>query len=183
MTSSPIHPETLYSLPTPEAYMTLALSLARRSPPKQSNFRVGAVLVSSASNTILSTGYTLELPGNTHAEQCCLSKLAASHGLPEERAGEALGEELGAVMYCTMEPCGRRLSGQESCVRRILRTREGAGGIGKVFMGVMEPETFVGESTGRRMLEEHGVECTLVGGLEEEILSVAKSGHRAGAEA
>jgi pyrimidine deaminase RibD-like protein len=179
MTSAPSQPEIPDSLPDPQAYMSLALSLARLSPPKPTNFRVGAVLVSSTTNTILSTGYTLELPGNTHAEQCCLSKLASSHNLPEEKVGEVLGGNVGAVLYCTMEPCGKRLSGQESCVKRILRTREGRNGIGKVYMGVMEPETFVGESTGRRLLEIEGVECLLVGGMEEEILTVAKAGHKA----
>jgi len=50
--------------------MRFALELAEKSPPKPTNYRVGAVVV-DAFNNILATGYTLELPGNTHAEQCC----------------------------------------------------------------------------------------------------------------
>src|SRR4051812_11593611 len=55
-------------------YMRLALDQAHESPPKPSNFRVGALLVDADTGAILSRGYTLELPGNTHAEQCCLIK-------------------------------------------------------------------------------------------------------------
>jgi pyrimidine deaminase RibD-like protein len=52
--------------------MRLALSEAHESPPKPSNFRIGAVLVDEGSNKVLAMGYTLELPGNTYTEQCCL---------------------------------------------------------------------------------------------------------------
>lgn len=52
------------------SYMRFALSLAEKSVLKSTNFRVGAVLVDESANQILSTGYTLEIPGNTHAEQC-----------------------------------------------------------------------------------------------------------------
>ncbi|RMZ82390.1 hypothetical protein DV737_g2069, partial [Chaetothyriales sp. CBS 132003] len=49
-------------------HLAAALAEARKSPPKPTNFRVGCVIV-SADGAVLSTGYTLELPGNTHAEQ------------------------------------------------------------------------------------------------------------------
>lgn len=154
-----------------------ALSLAKNSPPKPTNFRVGALLVDLSTNTILSTGYTLELPGNTHAEQCCLSKYAANKGVALHDVGQALPEE-GAVMYVTMEPCGRRLSGKVSCVERIIWTRDaGRRGIVKVYFGVKEPGTFVGESEGCKKLSEVGVEWEHVPGMEEEILAVATAGH------
>ena len=77
-----------------------------------------------------------------------------------------------------MEPCGLRLSGNLPCVERIIRTREGGkGGISKVYLGVKEPEKFVGENKGRNKLEEHGIECIHVPGLEEQILNVATAGH------
>jgi len=177
---------------TPLDFLRLALSHARQSPPKPTNFRVGAVLVdpSTTSPTILATGYTLELPGNTHAEQCCLLKLAAQHSIPEERVGSIL-PSTGADLYTTMEPCAKRLSGNMSCVERILRTRigepevggqmedlgEGRPGIRKVYVGVWEPETFVGQNEGRKMLRDAGIEVCYVEGLEEEILGVAKAGH------
>ncbi|KAI9878439.1 MAG: hypothetical protein M1830_000874 [Pleopsidium flavum] len=158
-------------------YMRFALSLAKNSPPKPTNFCVGAVLVNAANNTILSTGYTLELPGNTHAEQCCFAKFAAEHGLPEDRVGEIIPE--GTVLYTTMEPCGKRSVGNMPCVDRILWTREAAnGGIRTVYLGVREPETFVGENVGRAKLEANGIQCVHISGFEEDILEVATAGHK-----
>lgn len=57
-------------------YMRLAIAEAKKSPPKPSNFRVGALIVDASSGYVLTTSYTLELPGNTHAEQVCLIKHA-----------------------------------------------------------------------------------------------------------
>lgn len=161
-------------------YMNLALSLAKESPPKPTNFCVGAVLLDEPNNKILSTGYTLELPGNTHAEQCCFLKVAQQHNLPEDRVGEVLPG--GTALYTTMEPCNKRSVGNLPCVDRILRTKtSGNGGIRTVYSGVKEPETFVGENVGRTKLEENGVRCVYVGGFEEDILKVATAGHgRAG---
>lgn len=158
-------------------YMRLALDQAQESPPKPSNFRVGALLVDTATGEILSRGYTLECEGNTHAEQCCLLKFAEAHGLPEERVGEALPPD--TVIYTTMEPCNLRLSGNISCADRIIRTRskEGEVRIKKVYLGVKEPEKFVGENQGRVKLEENGIQCIHVPGLEERILDIATAGH------
>ncbi|KAJ5513185.1 CMP/dCMP deaminase zinc-binding [Penicillium fimorum] len=168
-------------------YMKQCLSLAEKSPPRPTNFRVGAVLLSRkdddptfADDLILSTGYTMELAGNTHAEQCCLSNYAAVHKVPDDKVGEVLPVEPGRklVMYVTMEPCGKRLSGNTPCVQRITQTAEGGReGIHKVYFGVKEPGTFVGESRGRRMLTQAGIEWEHVSGLEREILTVAFAGH------
>lgn len=163
--------------PTHESYIRLALSLARQSPPKPTNYRVGAVLVSPTSTPpILSTGYTLELPGNTHAEQCCLLKLASIHNVSEDDVGSVMPED--TVLYTTMEPCNLRLSGNTPCVDRVLATRKTDGkGVRVVYIGVKEPEKFVGENAGRRKLEDGGVRVVHVGGMEEEILTVATAGH------
>ncbi|KAJ5129386.1 uncharacterized protein N7515_005425 [Penicillium bovifimosum] len=168
-------------------YLKQCLTLAEHSPPRPTNFRVGALLLSRkdddptfADDRILSTGYTMELAGNTHAEQCCLSNYAAVHKVPDEQVGDVLPVEPGRklVMYVTMEPCGKRLSGNAPCVQRITRTREGSQeGIHKVYFGVKEPGTFVGESEGCQMLTKAGIEWEHVGGLEREILTVAFAGH------
>lgn len=168
-------------------YLRECISLAEKSPPRPTNFRVGAILVSRSENNsgltddrILSTGYTMELAGNTHAEQCCLSNYAAVHSIPDERVGEVLPDEPGRklVMYVTMEPCGKRLSGNLPCVKRLIATRSGKRrGIQKVYFGVKEPGTFVGQSEGCQMLTEAGVEWQLVSGLERDILAVAFAGH------
>lgn len=153
-------------------HMREALSLARKSPPKPTNYRVGALLVDGKANTILATGYTLECDGNTHAEQCCFIKLVKEHGVSEDRLRDILPEE--TVLYTTIEPCFKRLSGNLSCVDRIL----GLGNaIKTVYVGVKEPEKFVGENTGRSKLEEAGITVVLVEGMEEEILEVATAGH------
>lgn len=177
-------------------YLRKCLSLAQNSPPRPTNFRVGAILVSRkrtidkdtrsnhidiSDDQILCTGYTMELAGNTHAEQCCLANYAAVHHIADERVAEVLPSEPDRllIMYVTMEPCGRRLSGNEPCVQRIIRTR-GEGnrkGIEKVYFGVKEPGKFVGESEGCKMLTGAGIECEIVKGLEKEILEVATAGH------
>jgi len=153
-------------------YMRYALQLARKSPPKPTNYRVGALLVDNTTNEILATGYTLECEGNTHAEQCCFIKLARDHNVLEENLQDVLPEK--AILYTTVEPCGKRLSGNIPCVERILRLGRG---IKTVYVGVTEPEKFVGENTGRKKLEAAGIEVVLVQGLEKEILEVATAGH------
>ena len=134
-------------------------------------------MVDEESNQILSTGYTLELPGNTHAEQCCLEKFASMHGRSVEHVGDIL--PIKTAIYTTMEPCNKRLSGNLPCVDRILNTRTGSNkGIQTVYLGVQEPETFVGQNTGKTRLEAGGIKCVHVTGLEDDILKVATAGHR-----
>ena len=177
-------------------YLRECLKLAENSPPRPTNFRVGAILVlrrdtpddTSEDDKILSTGYTMELPGNTHAEQCCLQNYAAKHGVYEESVADAFPSQTERngrriLLYVTMEPCGVRLSGNTPCVHRIIQTRKSHdnnnnnNGIDKVYFGVKEPGTFVGESQGCKMLTEAGIQWEFVGGLENEILAVATAGH------
>jgi len=160
-----------------QGYMRLALSLAKKAPPKPTNFCVGAVLVDENTNRLISTGYTLELPGNIHAEQCCLAKYEEQ---PKSQQGErdpnAAAPKL--LLYTTMEPCNKRASGDVPCTETILKGRESVNrGIQTVYVGVKEPEKFVGENSGRAKLEQAGIEYIHVPGLEEEILAVATAGH------
>lgn len=162
-----------------KAFMEYALDRARLSPPASTKFCVGAVLVDADRNEILSTGYSLELPrdslgdpGSTHAEQCCFIKVAQKHNLPEERIGEVLPKA--TVLYTTMEPCNKRLSGNRTCVERILRLN---GAIKVVYVGIKEPEKFVGENVGRKRLEDAGVVVTIVEGMQDRILEVSTAGH------
>lgn len=155
-----------------EAYLKYTLSLAGKSPPKPTNYRVGALLLNVATNEVLSTGYTLELPGNTHAEQCCFEKLASKHSIEATKLAEILPDDV--ALYTTMEPCSVRLSGNLPCVDRIL-------GVGRkiktVYVGVQEPEKFVSNNSGSKKLEAAGIEFVHIGGLEKEILEVATAGH------
>jgi len=141
-------------------HLRRALTLAWQCTPIPSAFCVGAVLLSS-SGTVLSTGYSRELPDNTHAEQVALTKLGSP---PPE----------GSVLYTTMEPCMKRLSGEKSCVERIVD----AGGIGTVVVGVKEPNTFVQGNQAQELLEAKGIRYLYVPGLEREILVVAERSHK-----
>jgi pyrimidine deaminase RibD-like protein len=156
-------------------WLTLALHLAKKSPPKPTNYCVGAVLISpSRKYPVLSTGYTLELPGNTHAEQCCFEKFANSNGCDTEELHTGLPSD--SVLYTTMEPCVKRLSGNKPCVQRILEAKS----IKKVFVGVTEPEKFVSENNARKILEGSGIAYEQIPGMEKEILEAATAGHEKG---
>ena len=154
-----------------QGYMEYALALAKKAPPMPTNFCVGAILVDQVTNHVLATGYTMELPGNMHAEQCCLRKVEG-----RSMTNDMQPEQW--VLYTTMEPCNARASGNKPCTETILDTsKRGVGAIRTVYVGVQEPEKFVGENTGRARLEEAGIQYIHVAGLEEEILAVATAGH------
>ncbi|WPK24890.1 hypothetical protein PUMCH_002189 [Australozyma saopauloensis] len=143
-------------------YMKLAIEQARKCGETQTQFNVGAVLVHD--DEILATGHSRELPGNTHAEQCALEKYFEETGktdVPE-----------GTVLYTTMEPCSYRLSGNLPCVDRILKSN-----IKVCFVGILEPDTFVKNNTGRKQLKDAGVEYIHIKGFEEECTSIATFGH------
>ncbi|GAA6026915.1 hypothetical protein JCM8097_005959 [Rhodosporidiobolus ruineniae] len=157
-------------------YMRQALDEARRSIHTPTAFCVGCVLVSSPSHpsypsAVLSTGFSRELPGNTHAEQCALDKLLSPSSSdqgpfasPAIQGDDRLKLLDGASCYTTMEPCSERLSGNVPCVQRILKT-----GIQRVFIGVEEPKDFV-ECEGTRLLKEHGREVFVVVDPEDPTL-------------
>lgn len=141
--------------------MQLALEQAKRATPTPNAFCVGCVIVNE--QQLISTGFSRELPGNTHAEQCALMKLDKSN----------LHEEL--ELYTTMEPCSIRLSGQVPCTDTILtfnRNRPQSP-ITKVYVGVGEPDDFV-NCEGTRKLIDNGVQVIKLPGLEVECLHVAR---------
>ncbi|KAH6681562.1 DRAP deaminase [Halenospora varia] len=181
MTPEQPHP-TAIAAGDHKGYMEFAIEVAQRSPPAPNKFCVGAVLVDGGKNEILSTGYSLELPddnpadpGKTHAEQCCFIKVAKKHNLPEERLCEVLPTN--TVLYTTMEPCNKRLSGNRPCVDRILRLKDS---IKVVYIGIKEPENFIEQSVlkiGRERMANEGVKVVFVEGLEDRIMEVSLAGH------
>ena len=75
-----------------------------------------------------------------------------------------------------METCNKRLSGNRTCVNRILGLN---GAIKVVYVGIKELETFIGESVGSSRLEDAGVVMKKgVEGMEDRILEVSTAGHR-----
>jgi pyrimidine deaminase RibD-like protein len=163
-----------------EAFMEYALIQARKSPPASNKFCVGAVLVDVARGKVLSTGYSLEYPrdykgdpGTTHAEQCCFIKIADQYNIPEERIHEVLPAN--TALYTTMEPCNERLSGNMTCVTRILRLKNT---IKTVYVGIKEPGTFIANNTGQAWLEANGVKVVFpVEHWHDSITKVSLAGH------
>lgn len=151
-----------WALETHKKYMELAIKEAEKCEPTTTAFGVGAVLVSG--NTILATGYSRELEGNTHAEQNCFAKLtAAETDIPE-----------GSCLYTTMEPCSTRLSGNKPCLDRILEYGQK---ITTVFVGVMEPATFVKNNVSLEKLQQNDIDYILIPGYEQQCIAAAEKGH------
>ena len=125
-----------------ESFMLRACEEAKRCEAVDTAYNVGAVLV-SADGSRTTTGFSRELPGNTHAEQVALHKMLEEGGTEAARGG---------TIYCTMEPCSKRLSGNESCTSRILQA-----GVARVVMAAREPDTFVA-CEGVDLLQAGGVQ-------------------------
>jgi pyrimidine deaminase RibD-like protein len=164
-------------------FLRHALEQAKRSPPKPTNFRVGCLIVSyenESSPEILATGYTLELPGNTHAEQSALDKLAAINSGVASDLPQILTPQLNTTLYTTLEPCGKRLSGNTPCVQRIIATRadDPRAGVRKVVFGAKEPGTFVQDSQSCQLLTEANVDWEYIPEIEQQILQIAMEGHQ-----
>ena len=149
------------SLPDDDRFLRLALNEAKICTPTPTAYCVGCVIVHPKTCQVLSTGYSREFPGNTHAEENALTKLQS--------------RDTGLDMYVTMEPCSERLSGNKSCTDRIL---EADGLIRRVILGVREPDKFV-KCVGVERLMEHGIIVVRNEDkeLEKECLEVAKRGH------
>ncbi|KAI1026844.1 hypothetical protein LB505_000835 [Fusarium chuoi] len=163
-----------------EAFMEFALTQAKKSPPAANKFCVGAVLVNAGTGRVISTGYSLEYPrdykgdpGTTHAEQCCFIKIADEHNLSEERIHEVLPTN--TALYTTMEPCNERLSGNMTCVNRILRLKSV---IKTVYVGVREPGTFIANNDGQQKLEADGIKVVYpVEHWRDKIMEISMAGH------
>jgi pyrimidine deaminase RibD-like protein len=123
-----------------EHWMSLAVDLARRCPPSDVAYSVGAVIV-AADGTELSHGFSRENDPYIHAEESAVGKLAAgASGLS------------GATIYSTLEPCSRRRSRPRTCTQLIV-----ASGIGRVVIAWREPSLFVADCQGVELLEQAGL--------------------------
>jgi pyrimidine deaminase RibD-like protein len=136
-------------------YMQVSIVEANKSIPAPQAYCVGAALV-NAQGELLTTGFSRELPGNTHAEECCLLKMDSAVDLT------------GATMYTTMEPCSFRLSGNRSCTSRILESN-----IKRVVIGVREPPNLV-NCEGIQLLQKEGVQVYIVPNVQEACLAPNK---------
>ncbi|KAJ1920537.1 hypothetical protein H4219_001236 [Mycoemilia scoparia] len=137
-------------------FMHLAIEQAKKCVPVETAYNVGAVIADTANGEVLSVGYSREIPGNTHAEQCALDKLYSQDRYSAGNLPDTL------AVYTTMEPCSKRLSGNKPCAERILES-----GIKLVFIAVLEPVHFV-NCKGKGMLEDSGINVIHLKELEEE---------------
>ncbi|KAI6109487.1 hypothetical protein F5141DRAFT_1195755 [Pisolithus sp. B1] len=148
--------------------MLQALKEAGKCEPVQTAFCVGCVLVAPV---ILSTGYSRELPGNTHAEANALTKarfLSAADIatlFPSLSPTPTIDVLLAlANVYTTLEPCSVRTSGlPPSKVKRCI-------------IGVGEPDDFV-KCEGARKLQEAGIEIVWLHDMQTECLAAARRAH------
>ncbi|MEW2357747.1 deaminase [Spirillospora sp. NPDC029432] len=118
--------------------MRLACELARRCPPSETAFSVGAVIVGADGHEI-ARGFSRESDPHDHAEEAALARAA----------GPALA---GGTVYSSLEPCGERKSRPLTCTDRII-----AAGLARVVFAWREPALFV-PGTGAERLRAHGVE-------------------------
>jgi pyrimidine deaminase RibD-like protein len=121
--------------------MRLAIALARRCPPSDTAFSVGAVIV-DADGAELSRGFSRE-GGDplVHAEESALGKLS-----PDDP------RLAGATIYSTLEPCSQRKSRPRTCTELII-----AAGLRRVVIAWREPALFVANCQGYELLSRAGL--------------------------
>ena len=103
-----------------------AIAISRNAQPSQEAFSVGSV-IARRNGSILTTGYSRERGGHSHAEQIAI-----------EKAAELNIELHDATLYTSLEPCSIRKSGLGACVTRIVQA-----GIRRVVFAMREPPVFV----------------------------------------
>ncbi len=131
------------------AFLEQTIELSRLSPPSETAFAVGAVLVREGE--VLATGYSRETGECVHAEEVVLAKVADARG---------------ATLYSSLEPCSVRKSGRVPCVERIIDA-----GIARVVYAWREPPVFV-HGDGEEELSEAGVEVLELAELAEQARAV-----------
>ncbi|KAL1747534.1 cytidine deaminase-like protein [Schizophyllum fasciatum] len=163
--------------------LRLALAEAGRCEPTPTAFCVGCVLAyrdeTTNEPTVLTTGYSRELPGNTHAEANALTKLRGLSSMELASRLPSLDPSKASVddilhrvdVYTTLEPCSVRTSGLAPCADALIAAR-----VRRCFIGVGEPDDFV-QCEGARKLKAAGVEVVWLKGMEDECLAAARRGH------
>ncbi|KAJ6547634.1 cytidine deaminase-like protein [Mycena capillaripes] len=162
--------------------LQLALAEAYKCEPSPTAFCVGCVLAvawpdDDSEPTILATGYSRELPGNTHAEANALAKLnALTPSQIQSLFPTATPPRIDQIfprldVYTTMEPCSVRTSGLAPCADALIAAR-----VRRCFIGVGEPDDFV-NCEGAQKLKDAGIDVVWMAGLEEECLKAARRGH------
>jgi len=127
-------------------FLRWAVELSRLSPPSDSAFSVGAVVVGE-DGEVLATGFSREQEDHDHAEEVALRKLARGKLGPDPRLRHA-------TLYSSLVPCGARASRPVTCVQHIV-----AAGIPRVVFAWREPRLFTA-GQGAEQLRAAGVSVT-----------------------
>ncbi len=134
-------------------FLRWAVELSRLSPPSQTAFSVGAVIV-AADGEVLATGFSREQQDHDHAEEVALRKLG-----PDPRLR-------GATIYSSLVPCGARASRPVTCVQHIV-----AAGIPRVVFAWREPRLFT-DGEGAEQLRAAGLTVIEVPELTDRARSI-----------
>jgi len=127
--------------------LTTAVELARRCPPSDTAFSVGALVV-GPDGAVLAEGWSRRDDPTVHAEEAALADL---HGKVPP----------GTTVYSSLEPCSARASRPLTCTQLIL-----AAGVERVVFAWREPSLFV-DGEGAELLRAAGVEVVELPELAE----------------
>ncbi|MBL0886971.1 dCMP deaminase [Myceligenerans sp. I2] len=116
-----------------------AIALARRCPPSDTAFSVGAIIVADDGEE-LGRGWSRRHGPTEHAEEAALAQVTGDDRLRLRTA----------TIYTSLEPCSKRASRAVTCTEHIL-----AAGIGRIVYAWSEPALFV-EGHGAELLRRAG---------------------------
>ncbi len=139
---------------TDRTWVAETIALSRRSPPSDTAFSVGALIV-DARATVLARGWSRPNDPHDHAEEAAILAL-----------GPGWTAAPGTTLYSSMEPCSARASRPRSCTQLIL-----GAGISRVVFAWREPSIFV-EGRGAELLAAAGVDVVELPELAEQVRSV-----------
>ena len=117
--------------------LTKAVELARRCPPSDTAFSVGALVV-GPDGAVLAQGWSRRDDEKVHAEEAALGDLDGR--VPP-----------GTTVYSSLEPCSVRASRPRTCTQLIL-----AAGVARVVFAWREPSLFV-DCEGAELLRAAGL--------------------------
>lgn len=151
---------------------------AKKCISSDTAYNVGAIItkIVDEKEVEVSRGYSREIEGNTHAEECALLKIgirksSKTFEMLRKLDDCALESARTYVLYTTMEPCTKRTSGNRSCTSRII-----ASGISKVVIGVKEPDNFV-ICEGVKLLKENNIKVEFINSAEITLLCIEPNKH------
>jgi len=157
-------------------FLSLAIIEAKKCESVSTGYNVGAVLIKQIRVNdspviddfiILSTGFSRELEGNTHAEQCCIIKYN-NNNKSNNTENSASFNKSPLFLYSTMEPCSSRLSGNPSCSSLLIQSKL----ITRCIIGAKEPNYFIAECQGINLLKQSGIEIKIISDMEKDCLEM-----------